>query len=151
MNRGSTLIEILAVVAIISIISSILFFSFSKLNDYQAIDKETLGVISVLNNARSLTLSSKGGTQYGVHIEEDRITLFKGGTYSSSDPENVTHNLNTAVHISSYALSGGGSDIIFERLTGGTDQNGTITLSLRNDISNSKIITIFVTGTVQSN
>lgn len=150
MKRGFTLLEIMIVIGIMAIISAIILFSFGKLNSDQALDKDVLSVISLLNDARSLTLSSKGGTQYGVHVEGDRVVLYKGATYSPSDPENVVQGLNSMVHISSYVLAGGASDILFKRLTGNTEQSGTLTLSIRNDPSVQKNITIFETGIVES-
>jgi hypothetical protein len=102
-----------------------------------------------LNEARALTLASYDNTVYGVHLLPDRATLFKGNTFSSSDPDNKVNVISSRVSISNIVLSGGGNDIIFQRLTGKTGQNGTITLSLISDPSKSKTITIQVSGIIE--
>jgi prepilin-type N-terminal cleavage/methylation domain-containing protein len=86
LNKGFTLLELLFVIVIATIISSIVLISFYKINSSQALEKSADLVASVLNEARSQTLSAKGDTQYGVYLEPTQITLFKGDTYSSSDP-----------------------------------------------------------------
>ena len=58
MNKGYTLLELLIAIVIIAIAVTIVALSFSKLNKHSALDKSADLVVSVLNEARALTLAS---------------------------------------------------------------------------------------------
>jgi len=143
---GFTVLEILIVIAIISILSAISFYSFSDLNKREVLEKETLKVLSLIQDARSLTLSSKNSSQYGVYFNTGSIVSFVGDTFNPSDTANVATNLSSRVSVSSINLEGGGSEVVFQRLSGKTDQSGTINISLVSDINSSTTIRIFETG-----
>jgi Tfp pilus assembly protein FimT len=150
MNKGVTIIEILIVVTIIIIVATISTVGFSALNARQALEKDTIKIMSVLNEARSKTLSSKGPSQYGVHIDGTEVVLFRGTSYSPSDPENEVVTLSPRSRITQMTFSSGGSDIIFSRLTGASNKSGEITVALVNDLSTTRTITIYMTGIVQA-
>ncbi|MDO8590467.1 MAG: prepilin-type N-terminal cleavage/methylation domain-containing protein, partial [bacterium] len=150
-TKGFTLIEILIVLVIAGIITLIVTGAFSKATGREALDKETALTLSLLNQARSQTLSAKGALTYGVHFETTKAVLFIGPTYSSGASSNVTEPMNPLVEISDITLAGGGSDVVFNRLTGETGQIGTVTLSLVASSTQSKTITVFATGLVSSN
>ena len=146
--KGFTLIEILITIAIAGIIMLIVTGAFSSATGIKALEKDTGVVLSLLEQARNQTLSAKGALVYGVHFEADKAVLFSGASYSSSDPSNVIEPINPLVQISTIALAGGGSDVIFKRLTGETDQSGTVTFSIV--AGQTKVITIFTTGVAQA-
>ncbi len=88
-ERGFTLMEILIVIAISLLLLSVtlsVFLSFSK---SRAIDVASGRIIDTLRIARSNTLASKDESVYGVHFASSTITLFKGGSFSSVDSNNV--------------------------------------------------------------
>ena len=133
-------------IAIATIVITIVVFSFSKLNSSQALERTGDLIASVLDEARSLTLSGSEDSQYGVHFEDDQIVLFKGTSYSSGSEDNVVTDLNDFVEIGDIELSGGGDDIIFKRLTGYTDEAGTIEVFVTATPENNLTITISETG-----
>lgn len=149
MTKGFTILETLMVIAILAVLATFVVMSFKNFNSAQALNKDAGLVVSVLNQARVLTLASRNNYQYGAHIATGQIVLFRGGSYSSSTTTNTTLSFNSGVSAST-SLTGGGSDVIFERLTGKTSDNGTITLSLSGSTT-TKSITIFSTGVVQAN
>ncbi len=148
MTKGLTLIEILIVMAVVLILLTFIIIPFKRMNDTQALSKETQNIISIINQARSQTLSSKGGVEHGVHFESSQVVLFSGPTYVPSDPNNALIPLHALVSISSINLSGGVTDIVFAKLTGTTAASGTITLSLVASSTQAKIISINSTGIV---
>lgn len=150
-DKGFSIAEIVVVVAILSLITATAIFSFGAFNTRQALDKDSLAVLATLNDARSRTLSSQNASQYGVHLEEFQVVLFVGGSYLAGDPQNEEVVLSGHTHISSFSLIGGGSDIIFSRLTGATSKSGTIVLALRNDGAATKTITVYATGIIEYN
>jgi prepilin-type N-terminal cleavage/methylation domain-containing protein len=147
---GFSVIEMLIVMALTVIAATFAYSIFFETNRLQALDKDTVKIISLLERARSLTLSSKGDAQYGVHFESSRAVLFKGLAYSSSDSGNLPENLTSLSNISLWTLQGFGDNIIFDRLTGKTSQYGTIEISLVSDSAVKKTITVHSTGLIES-
>ncbi|HEY4508129.1 MAG TPA: prepilin-type N-terminal cleavage/methylation domain-containing protein [Candidatus Paceibacterota bacterium] len=150
-SRGFTLVEVLVSLAVLAIISVIGLNSFSTVNTGKALDIETEKVISLIAKARALTLSAKDGAAYGVHFEERKTVLFKGPTYSAGASGNQEQALNDAVRISAVALTGGGAEVLFAKLTGATAQSGTVALAAVRDASKTRVITIAATGVAYSN
>ena len=149
--KGFTVLEILVAISIITLVVTIITISFSKLNSAQALDKSATLVTAVLDEARSLTLSSKGDSQYGIYFGDSQVTLFKGATYSPSDPANVVTNLHALVSLRNITLFGGGTSVVFKRLTGNTNQTGTAEVFLKDSPTTFRTITISATGIVELN
>lgn len=148
---GFTLIEVLVSVAIVGLIATISVASFSTFEKKEALETDTGKVLALLAEARTQTLSAKDGAYFGVHFEATRAVLFKGGTYSAGSADNQAHPFDDEVTLASTTLSGGGSEVIFKRLTGATSQSGTITLASVRDAGTTRIITIAGTGVAYSN
>ena len=100
----------------------------------------------MLKKASSQTLASIDSSQYGVHFGTNTVIMFKGTSYPSDSDEIIT--LTSPASISNVSLSGGGSAVYFERLTGKPNKTGTVTISISGA---SKIITIGATGSISSN
>jgi len=150
-NSGFTLIEIIITLGIISLISTALYASFASSNRRQVLEKQTASILALLEDAHSETLSSKNLYQYGVHLDADQAVLFRGSAYSALDASNQVQPLDNRVTISDISLAGGGSDVLFDRLTGATSNSGSLTVTLAADNSQTKTITIFKTGLIESN
>ena len=76
--------------------------------------------------------------------------LFAGTTYSSSATSNKEYDLDGATSITSISLAGGTSNMIFKKLTGDTDQYGTIVIT-SSPGSATKTITVSKNGLVNGN
>ncbi|MEK7087656.1 MAG: prepilin-type N-terminal cleavage/methylation domain-containing protein [Patescibacteria group bacterium] len=151
MPKGFTLLEMLLALGIIAIIAVVSITSLSRVNTDKALSVEADKALSLLARARSATLSAKDGFAYSIHFEERMVVLFKGAGYSSGAQDNISLTLNEEVKISAIALTGGGSDVVFKKLTGATTQNGTVTLASIRDGTKTKVITIEATGIAYSN
>lgn len=149
MKKGFTLFEILIGVAIIGVIAAIVAYPLSNFKRTQALRGGVEDLAAFVQEARSLTLSSRDSLQYGVHLETDRAVLFSGASYNAATASNRTMYFPSGV-TASWSLAGAGTNVLFNRLTGETDQYGTITLSLSSPTV-SKIITISKLGSVDSN
>lgn len=149
--KGFTVIEVLISLAILSVISVVGVMSLSGFNADHALRSEVLKTLSLLAKARTLTLSAKEGSAYGVHFEERKAVLFKGQSYSAGALGNQEQALNDVVKISAVTLTGGGTAVVFQKLTGATAQSGTITLAAVRDTSKTTVITIAGTGVAHSN
>lgn len=146
--NGYTLIEILIATAIIVLIAGL---ALAGLKTYKT-SSELVGAaedgISYLEDARAKTLASRNASQYGVHFEENRIVFFKGTIFVAADSNNIIQTFPASIEISSISLNSGGSEVIFERLTGATNNYGAITVRLKNDLQKTRIITIEQSGAV---
>ncbi len=147
MKKGFTLAEILVVITILVLVSGIVLASIRGYIREQALSGTVASITAVLSDARTQTLSGNAGAQYGVHFETDSVTLFSGATYSEGAAGNEVITLDSRVILADINL-GGGSDVVFEKLTGDADGAGTLTIELAADASRQKIITIHETGLV---
>lgn len=146
-KNGFTILETIIALIIVSLISSIALWYFKNAESDEALSKDRLGLISLLEEARSLSISSRQAQTYGVRLQADQAILFGGSSYATSS-DNKIHIFNSKVALSDYSLSGGGNDIVFFRLNGSTSHTGTITLSLKNSLS-STTITVLDTGVIK--
>jgi prepilin-type N-terminal cleavage/methylation domain-containing protein len=146
--RGFTLLEVLVVAAVIVLLAVISLVAFKNFNRNTALDADTRVVVSVIEAARQNTLSSKGDMQYGVRLESNAVVLFQGTVYNAANTSNKRYPLTVHSSITK-SLSGGGSDIVFKKLTGETDQHGSITVTLSD--GSSKTIIVYKTGTIHVN
>ena len=150
-KSGLTLIEIIIVLAIFVIIILVgnnitsSLFSFGK---EKILDKEMAKIKSELEEARVLTLASKGGVSYGIHFDTEQIVLFQGSSYLPNSPSNSTENIDFKVNISNVALTGGGNEVMFQKISGETNQSGNITIALKNDATKTRNILVTKTGLV---
>jgi prepilin-type N-terminal cleavage/methylation domain-containing protein len=152
-NRGISVIEILVVISIIGILSAVVISNLSSFHNQQVLKNTTEDLVSLLNEARNSTISSKNSTTYGVHLQTDRAILFTGATFVD-DISNKQIDFDSTVLIPATGginLSGGGSDIVFSRITGDTVNNGTIIIQQTNDSSKQKIININTLGVIGVN
>ena len=149
-NRGFTLIEMLIVIVLVTTISTIVFYNVSSRRTTQVLGNSEDEIVALVNEARGSTISGNNGTQYGVHFETTKAVLFAGTTYSSSATSNKEYDLDGATSITSISLAGGTSNMIFKKLTGDTDQYGTIVIT-SSPGSATKTITVSKNGLVNGN
>ncbi|MBI2100190.1 MAG: prepilin-type N-terminal cleavage/methylation domain-containing protein [Candidatus Vogelbacteria bacterium] len=143
---GFSLIEVLIVGAILVIILKIVFNPFTAFRNQQALKGAVEEVLSTLQQARGQTIASTGDSQYGVHLAGTQVVLFTGSVYNAGSATNYVTTLSSLVNLGNISLAGGGSDIIFQRLTGATSQTGSLVISLKSDASQTKTISINSNG-----
>ena len=87
-KSGFSLLEMLFVIGIMAILFLIGTKIFSNSSPKYKVDNAVVIVLNLLNEAKSMTSSAVGSSQYGVHFETTTLTLFKGETFSAVDPNN---------------------------------------------------------------
>ncbi len=153
-NKGISIMEILMVISIIGIMTIVVVPNLSKFRNEQNLNNATQDVISLLNKARSNTISSLNSINYSVHFESSRVVYFVGSVFNNGDATNYSIDFDSSVNIPAIggiSLNGGGSDVIFARISGETANYGTIIIRLTSDVTRQKTITISKTGSVSSN
>ena len=148
-KQGFVVSEILISLAIFAVLAAVVLIPLISFRKDRSLAYDTQTVSSVLRQARNQTLSSKNSSVYGVHFASSKVTLFTGTSYSSSDTTNEDFVLSSTDTILTITLTGGGSDIVFNRLTGETSQDGTVVIS-SSGVSETKTVTIYKTGLVDS-
>ena len=145
---GFTLVEIIVIITILAILTFISINVLKNFRDHEALTKSASLIVETLRQAKNLTLNSKDSYEYGVHFNTNDMVLFRGSTYPIGSSTNITYDFNSSVVVSNTTLNGGGSDIIFKKLSGETNNNGTITLT--SELSKtSQVITVYKTGLVE--
>lgn len=147
--RGFTLIEILAVIFIIGLILAAAFVSLSSFSSNQKLKQLSEDTISFIREARERTIASENDYAYGIHLEENRMLIFKAPAYIENDSDNKIYEMPQGFIISQINLSGGTSDIIFQKLTGEATASGTIIIEKQSDSSIRRIIRIYETGIIE--
>ena len=144
------MVEVLIVIAILAIIATAIIGPFASFRNAQAIKNTNESIIALLNQARVKTLSSENLLQYGVHLQADKAILFSGTSYDVDASISEVVVSDSKISINDISLAGGGYDVVFERLTGATDNYGTLVVTLTNTSEGQKTITIAKTGVVSS-
>lgn len=150
-KTGISLIEILVVIAVLGTLVAVVSSQFSKTRERQVLKTATSDVLSSLNKARTMTLSSVLSSSYGVHFESDEVIIFSGTVFSAGAGGNESILFTSPAEISNVTLnasSGSSGEIFFNRLSGDPSKSGTVTISTPNF---SNIITISATGAFSSN
>lgn len=148
MKKGFTITEVIVSVSIMIVLLGTILFIFKDDNE-GVLKKEAESLISLLNEAKSLSMSSKEALKYGVHIESSRAIIFSGEQYVSGGPNQKFHYFNSNIGVQNISLNGGGSQILFERLSGITENYGSIKLFLKNNTNSSTTIFILQSGVIE--
>ena len=149
-QKGFTLLEFIFALGIIVSLAVIGLVSFSSFRGKSDLNVATEMGVSLLNEARSQTVSALDASRYGVHFEANKITLFKGVQYTVGDALNKEYILPQGVEVSAVNLFGGGTDVIFNRLTGATNQYGTTTLRLISATTTFRFLVVSSSGVVNA-
>lgn len=151
-ESGFTLIEVLVVVFVMSIILSIAIISGRSFNDSINLENTVKSIDMKIKLAKSRSISALNGANHSVHFEADRVVVFEGDTFNVSAPTNEVFVFSDNIKINiPVNLSGGGDDLIFNRLIGSTDNPGNINIEVISDPSKTKQIIINSDGQTSLN
>lgn len=123
-QHGFTLLEVLLSVGLLTALAGIslpVYASFQVRNDLEITTKTTA---SMLRRAQTYSRNGHRDSQWGVAIQGQQITLYKGADYASRDT-----SLDETTQVSSAITLSGLSEITFTRLEARPSASGTITLT----------------------
>jgi len=146
-HLGMTVVELLVVVAILAILFFSVFSWFSLSTEAVDLIADTDNIVFLLTKARSDTLASRDGSVFGVHFESGKAVLFAGESYFENALGNTAVILSPRISIDDISIFGEGSDLVFNRLDGTTDQFGFVNIAVTGG-SNSKRINISNNGII---
>lgn len=150
-SKGITLIELLVGIGILIILAAMSALAFRYFQRESDLNNSTKEIIAFLRLAQNKTLASEGASQYGVFFNTlttpHEYILFKGSDYTLRDTSfDEIHKLPKTIEIYEIDLQGG-SEVVFDRLTGTTSQSGSVSLRLISEPS--RIRTIYIEGSGQ--
>lgn len=148
MKTGFTFIEFIISIAIIAIVAVLVVSGFSSFRESVHLNETQAGILGILRDARTRTLSSEKNTVYGVHFESTKAVLFLGNSYNPNSSSNEQYLLPFGARISLISL-GGPVDVVFSRLSGSASASGAITIESTANPSKTKTITIISSGAVE--
>jgi len=143
--EGFTLLEIIIAIAILTGLAALAAVSFRPFSRNVDLQTATQQLLTALHQTRDRTLASEGSTTYGLHFENDRYVIFAGDAYNPSAADNEVQTLPAQLEIYDISI-GGGSEVVFKRLTGATDTPGTVSLRVKAAPEQTNTITIIDTG-----
>lgn len=130
-KRGFTILEIMVVIAVIGILSVIGLVTFTSSRDTRQLTATAQNILGVLRSAQAKTLAGEGGTAWGVHLSDSRFVLFQGVDFGSA-VYTENYDIPAGLAIGNINLAGGATDIIFNRVDGGTNQYGIFSVEVKN-------------------
>lgn len=142
------MLELLITFGVLLSVVGIIAASFFQFRRRVVVDNAAGEVVGLLREARAFTLASRDGAAWGVHFEADAVTLFRGPTYTSGAAGNKAVRFASAVTLATTSIAGGGSDILFKKLTGESAPFGTTTISLVVDPTKARAATVSSTGVI---
>lgn len=138
--RGFTLLEVILSLTVVVILTGLSLPVYRTLMTKNDLDVATVTVVQTLRRAQTLSIAVDGDTNWGVKVQSEGITLFKGTSYALRDS-----TFDETFAIPTTITTGGVSETIFSKLLGAPQTTGTITLSTDN---NSSSITLNSKGMV---
>ena len=148
---GFTVVEVALAIAIFSALITVGIIATNSFERTATLNTDAEEAMGALRLARSKTLSSTDASQYGVYIDTatnpDRYILYRGADYATGSVEQI-FLVSQKVEFYDIALSGGGSEVTFQRLSGATANSGTISLRFVDNPSDTKTIYIEEAGDI---
>ena len=150
-KQALTFLELIIVIAIFLLIIT---YSVPKIlrgyisNELEIADQE---IIHVLRTANVNSTQQVRDNSFGVQFDASgsTYTLFEGSSYASRNQNfDVQYNLPETVGFDSINLTGSGTEVLFDQVTGETSQSGTIMIIGSNDVT--VTITVNSIGNVYS-
>ena len=150
-SNGFTLLEILITIAIFTIIIGIVVVATKSLSDTVNLDNSGKIIGTNIKLAKMRSINSLNDTNYGVRFENDKVTVFAGSLFDASDVTNKVVDLSDDVEIYNISLNGGGIDLVFDRLTGATNNFGVVEIRLIKYPAETKQVVINQEGQISYN
>jgi len=127
-RAGFSIVEILVVIAIMGIILTIAVMSFSAARSKKQLEITVDSISAKLEEAKANAVSGKGGLSYGMNFTSTSYTLFSGDTFNPNSVTNSSSTVPVGITVTRN-ISGGGSDIVFSRMTGTPQTTGNIVIT----------------------
>ncbi len=148
-QQGFSLVDMVIAIGIMSLIAAVIILSFSQFRARKNLDAAVEMVMVAFSQAHLDTISSKNDSPYGVAVQSDEVIYFKGATYPGDTAVgNIRYKLPSTVEIADISLNGGGAEVFFGRIQGGTMQYGSFVVRAKSATTTKNTISISQVGVV---
>ncbi|MFH1423365.1 MAG: hypothetical protein ABIG29_00170 [Candidatus Nealsonbacteria bacterium] len=154
-QKSFTIVELLIIIGILIILTAATVPSFNLFQKESDLNNSVEQIINILRFAQNKTLASEGSARWGVYfstaISPHQYTLFQGTSYALRVVSfDEVHQLPKSVEIEAINLADAGTEIVFKKVTGTTEQFGTISLRLITNPASQKSLYIESSGQVSA-
>jgi len=134
-NRGFSFVEVMLSLALFLILASAGLGTYFRYYTYSLTNQDFNSVRSMLQQTRFKAMKNPDNSNYGLYLSTgtDELITFRN-TYVPNDPGNVTFQLErlSITNLSLQPSPGITNQILFETMTGKTQNDGTFTVSNSN-------------------
>ncbi|MFH1012591.1 MAG: hypothetical protein V1760_02485 [Candidatus Peregrinibacteria bacterium] len=127
-NKGLSILEGVIGITILLVIITSTLLSLSYFLNKNQLNAYATQVTQVLRKAQGNALSGYENSPWGVQMDANnkRFILFKGTSYAERNAafDEITQ-LSTALSVKNIALNGGGTGMVFAKITGKTNHYGS--------------------------
>lgn len=155
MKKGFTLLEMMITISILIVLFGLSAFIVSRVQENIAVGSADTSIINIVTAASRRARIGEQGSAWGIHFPYDEVTraasevvIFSGASYLTRNPDlDISYPFPSHVHFQNVSLSGAapsdGNDheVIFDSISGDTDQYGSITLE-----SFGRVRTLFISS-----
>ena len=148
-KKGLTTIELMISVAILAMVMGASALSLSAFIANSHLDNRTDDLVQNLRKAQANSIMRVKDSSWGVYFDADNdaFTFFKGDSYASRDASyDALYELPALLDLKNVSLNGGVSEVVFEKVTGETDNYGS--LEIYEKEPNTHVITINSLGQI---
>lgn len=147
-SDGLTAVELVIAVGIVTLLGALVLVSILGFRARTDVSTTANEIVTTLRRAHAQTVAAEGGGQFGVHIEAAKYVLFAGVTYDPLNPQNVAQTLRGDLEIGTISLAGGGSDVVFQKVTGRVNAYGTFEVRSKAKPDEKAVIRVDASGLI---
>ena len=147
-TQGFTFLELMVSISIMALLVSLGLASLFRSRNLREVTANGQNLLSVVRQAQAKTIAAEENSQWGVRLENDRFILFRGAAYAGS-PYIQIYLLPSYIEMVNITLTGGGQEIVFNRLDGRTDQSGSFEVRAKSSPSTIFPIVVHSSGQVE--
>ncbi|BFT94402.1 MAG: hypothetical protein MNSN_05780 [Minisyncoccus archaeiphilus] len=125
--KGFTILELLLSVAMVAVLAGVAIPLYSIYYSRTSIGDSSALVVDSLRATRAMSIAGKYGSEWGVRLEQGKVTIFKGQAFSSRD-----QSYDQVIILEDNLNFTGLNDIYFNR-AGTPNQIGNIAVSYGED------------------
>lgn len=154
MKSGLTTIEILLVLAIMVIVGSLTYGGYSVWHRRVILVNNVSELKSNLVKVQQLSVAAAQNSDWGIHLESDRYTIFQGSFYNQDDQNNQIKQISGSQILNpdstfSDGIGGMSSNVVFIKFKGTTYNTGTIAITDAVGSGGTKYITVSEVGQIE--
>jgi len=139
--KSFSLLEVTLSIGIIVIISGIYIPVYLSYQHRNGLDIAVSSTVGTLRRAQSLSRAVAGDKSWGVKIQNQQVTLFRGQNYATRDVA-LDENINLPTNVTATT-----NEVVFSKFTGRAAGSGT-TINLVSSDNEQKNVNVNQEGTV---